>query len=170
MEAKPEDVNMYRLDLESLISWLTLYAQKLPGQCYRSNNKIITKELSPSSLFIKTRLVVQESVVMSICCKLGNMTFWPQMLYYWGFSKYCPFIYMFNANNLLWKSICVEEICSQHYLKVLQHSEMVRRFPCIFQSSGCLWILSIRGSHHYYTLISFVMWQHGLWNFSLQMS
>jgi hypothetical protein len=39
------------------------------------------------SLFNRTALLVQESVLSSKCCILDNMMFWSQMLYYQAFSK-----------------------------------------------------------------------------------
>ena len=38
------------------------------------------------SSFNTTHFVEQESVVLSKCCMLHDMTFWPQMSYYQGFS------------------------------------------------------------------------------------
>ena len=42
-------------------------------------------------IYLETRLVAQESVALFKCHILGNMTFWPQMLYYRGFSRNWPF-------------------------------------------------------------------------------
>lgn len=51
------------------------------------------------SLFNMTHLVAQERVVLSNYRILDDMTFWPQMLYYQGFSR----------NGLFWcrMSFCI---------------------------------------------------------------
>ena len=49
--------------------------------------------------FEKIRIVVQESVVLSKCHTMHNMTFWPQMSYYQGFSKQCKMLFCIHDED-----------------------------------------------------------------------
>jgi hypothetical protein len=51
------------------------------------------------SLFIRTHLVVQESVVLSECCILENVIIWPPMLIYYQGFKENDLILM---SNIMW--------------------------------------------------------------------
>ena len=62
---------------------------------------------------------MQESVVLSECRTLSNMTFWPQMSCYLGFSREVAFIYVKCY------FLCVMKICkfeSTYVLKKFAHN------------------------------------------------
>ena len=55
-------------------------------QCWQSSqDHIVSHSCSPP--FNGTRWVAQEGVILSKCRILHDMTFWPQMSYYRGFSR-----------------------------------------------------------------------------------